>query len=852
MDLTQILLNTQNPQTQKAAEGQLKSAEQTAPAQYLTALAEELCQEAKPVVSRQLAGILLKNSLAVGKKLYQQADEALQQHIKTKVLSSLESRETVVRNTAAQVLSKIGAIEIPEGRWPQLIGVLVAAVSSSSLDAKQSGLTTLGFLAEELAFLVTRKNVKLPDEQCKSILQAVLTGVKEPETTVKLAATKALSHSILLTFENLADGERAFIMTSIEAACKDTDTNVQIAGLECLLQIASEYYDHIGPYMNGVSQLTWNAIQNCPESVGIPAMEFWSTICEEELYLKELAEDCAEKKEVPPRISQNFIAQALQLLWPVLQETLTKKTCEENEDDEWNISMAAGACLSLVAQVVGDAITEPVLKFVNENFTNEKWTHREAAILAYGSIMEGPSQEKLSGLVSQSLQHLVKALDDQSAAVRDTCAWTIGQIAKVHTSLLTPHVLEMLNLVIPKLKDEPRVAVNICYVLDTLWNNIQGQMEPDRRWPTTSILSATFTVTVDNLLDRAEQQDASEKNLRDTVYNTLSTIILKCGDDCVAGVERLMSVLMQRLGSSCQFTKSHELAQLQGQLCGCLQVASVRLPAESIVRESSTLFKLYSQVLQITNSGGLSIHEDALVAIGALALAIGSSFSPFMKDFSPFLTIGLHNYQEVQVCMSSVSVVGDVARAMGSDMLPYCESICSALYNDLQNPEVDRKIKPGIMTCFGDIALAIGKDFEQFMPAVTTVLQEASATRISHGPPENDEWVEYLHQLREGVLRAYTGIIQALRECNEVFRFKDNVNSVLELIAAIVDDVFNSDVHKAALGVLIDLVLAYQNELTKHIIDKSWLRKAIELGNADPNCAVYARNLQGKLEALKN
>ena len=41
-------------------------------------------------------------------------------------------------------------------------------------------------------------------------------------------------------------------------------------------------------------------------------------------------------------------------------------------------------------------------------------------VLAYGSIMEGPTSEKMRPMVEQSLSHLVMALQDPSVAVRDS------------------------------------------------------------------------------------------------------------------------------------------------------------------------------------------------------------------------------------------------------------------------------------------------------------------------------------------------------------------------------------------------------------------------------------------------
>merc|ERR1719265_3019836 len=183
--------------------------------------------------------------------------------------------------------------------------------------------------------------------------------------------------------------------------------------------------------MNAVGPLTWETIKSSPNSDAIRDMEFWSTICDEELYLNELAASGGRVE----RQSQNLIRQAVKFLVPLLTECLTRRE-SDHDDDTWNLAMAAGTCLGLVAQVVCDDCVDLVIGFVNANFGNADWKFREAAILAYGSIMEGPTSQRLGPLVQQSFQHLVNALGDGNIAIRDTTAWTLGRIASFHSSIV--------------------------------------------------------------------------------------------------------------------------------------------------------------------------------------------------------------------------------------------------------------------------------------------------------------------------------------------------------------------------------------------------------------------------------
>ena len=57
-------------------------------------------------------------------------------------------------------------------------------------------------------------------------------------------------------------------------------------------------------------------------------------------------------------------------------------------------------CLSLMATCTDDAIIQHVLPFVIDNLDNQDWKFRDAAIMALGSIMEGPDSDCLAQHIS--------------------------------------------------------------------------------------------------------------------------------------------------------------------------------------------------------------------------------------------------------------------------------------------------------------------------------------------------------------------------------------------------------------------------------------------------------------------
>ena len=113
MDLTQYLVNAQNPDPNIRGQAQecLTRAEQESLPVYLVSLVTELGNESKPAESRQMAGILLKNTMTSRddekkKRLEQQwtgLPPDTKAAVKAAVLQTLESATKEARQTAAQV-----------------------------------------------------------------------------------------------------------------------------------------------------------------------------------------------------------------------------------------------------------------------------------------------------------------------------------------------------------------------------------------------------------------------------------------------------------------------------------------------------------------------------------------------------------------------------------------------------------------------------------------------------------------------------------------------------------------------------------------------------------------------------
>lgn len=777
MDITQVLLAAQSPDAnlRTAAESNLTQFQGQNLPNFLLSLSIELSNDEKPPESRRLAGIILKNSLdakdSAKKELLTQqwvsVDPSLKSKIKESLLVTLGSSVHDARHTSSQVIAKVASIEIPRREWQDLIAQLLGNMTSPGASAplKQATLEALGYVCEEIS------PQHLEQDQVNAVLTAVVQGMNQTELSpeVRLAAVKALYNALDFAESNFANEmERNYIMKVICDTAVSKEVEIRQAAFECLVAIASTYYSHLDPYMQTIFNLTASAVKGDEEQVALQAVEFWSAICDEEIALQDEYEGSDDGNST---MHFRFIEKALPSLVPMLLETLLKQEEDQDQDDNvWNISMSGGTCLGLIARTVGDAIVPLVMPFAEANITKPDWHSREAATFAFGSILEGPSVEKLVPLVQGCLDFLLNTMNDSNSQVKDTTAWTLGRIFEIlHSPAGANPIINNSNLprimavLLESSKDVPNVAEKVCGAIYFL---AQGYEDVESM---SSVLTPYLPKVIAALLNAADHADTTHFRLRASAYEALNEIVRVSNVPETSGIiGQLLQEIMRRLNLTFDLHilssgDKEKQSDLQALLCGVLQVIIQKLSSTDaksiIVQIADQLMVLFLRVFACHSS---TVHEEAMLAIGALAYATGSDFEKYMPNFFTFLEAGLQNCEEYQVCSISVGVVGDICRALEDKILPFCDRIMAVLLKDLSNSMLNRSVKPPIFSCFGDIALAIGENFEKYLPYAIPMLQGA-AELLGTLDQSDDDMVDYGNQLRRGIFEAYSGILQGIK-----------------------------------------------------------------------------------------
>ncbi|KAG0453536.1 hypothetical protein HPP92_024840 [Vanilla planifolia] len=820
LQITQLLLSAQSADahSRTAAEENLKQFHDKSFTHFLLSLSVELSDDQKPLESRKLAGIILKNTLDAKdvvrkRELHQQwvnLDASIKDQIKELLLQTLRSPVSEASHTASQAIAKVASIEIPRKGWQDLIERLL--VNMTQLDTpvtvRQATLHSLGYVCEEIS------PQDLEQKQVNAVLTAVVNGMTLPlgSDKVRLAAVRALYNALgfaQTNFEN--ELERNFIMKVLCETAVSKELEIRQAAFECLVSVASMYYEFLDPFMEKLFSLTANAVKGDEESVALQAVEFWSSICDAEIQIQEEYEGSDDGSS---NGHWHFIQRALHALVPMLLETILRQLEDQDQDDSaWNISMAGGTCLGLVAKTVGDEILGLVLPFVESNITKPDWRSREAATFAFGSILEGPSVEKLSPIVHSGLDFLLNAMKDENNHVKDTTAWTLGRIFEIlHSSnsaypvVTTSNFQRIISVLLDGFLDAPNVADKVCGAVYFL---AQGYEDTESD---SSVLTPYLVELISALLFTADRTDVCFFKLRSSAYETLNELVRCCQIPETSNmIARLLNEIMTRLGGNveCKMLSSDEIekqSDLQALLCGVLQVIIQKLcssnDTKSIILQAAD--QIMSLLLSVLACRSFTVHEEAMLAVGALAYATGQTFIKYMPELYKYLEMGLQNHEEYQVCSISVGVIGDICRALDDKVLPYCDGLMSILLKNQSNPMLHQSVKPPIFSCFGDIALAIGENFEKYVPYVMSMLQGASQ-HCANLDNVDEDMLEYRNQLRRGIFEAYSGILQGSKS-SKAELMVPYAKHLLQFTDAVVRDANRDDaVTKAAVAVIGDL-----------------------------------------------
>jgi len=762
-----------------------------------------------------------------------QCDAGVKEGARQAFMAALGSPVRNVSHTAAQVLAAYGAVDIPNGDFATLVPVIVSYMHNAEVPelTKISCLECLGYLCDTLDSL--NSTDALGKEQTDQILTAIVSGIRENQSVaMRTVATQAMMNTLAFAEQNFEDPtgrERDMIMASIRSAmiCPgDEGQKVRELAYQCLCTVGELYYEFLEPYIQEIYRISMETITKDDPEVGIQAIEFWSTVARAEI---DRNDDLADGVD-PAEVRHLYImTKVTTVIVPIMLELFSKQE-EDIDDDDWSLDAAAHVFLENLAVCVGDGLVPIVLPFVQQHINSPKWNFRDAAVTAFGFIMDGPSDATLHPIIGQAMATVIALAQDPHEHVAHSALWTMAKICETHkTAIPQPCIEPMIAAIIAALdRNSSKVQGKACLAVHNLaWACEEAADKP------TNLLSLFWGAVVQKVLTVASayhQQDGEADNTLNA-YEAVNMMIQNSAKDMLPLVQKVLGEALIRLEAT--FQPSNLTGQQKMALHGFLASLIGNCVQKVEVEDLAISDRIMQSLLMVVKDSNSSALQDAFMSIGFMVDKLEGNYERYAGAVTPFLLAALDKEEDYATCTTAVGVFGDVCRAIGHKMLPICDTLIAKLFDLLKSNTVEKVVKPHVISLFSDIAMAIEGHFEKYAPSVLLILQKAGSSAQLTNRNDGDDMNEFVYVIRESILEAYTGIIHGLKEHNKQDLLEAHIDTMLKFVVMCAephdDPDRPTDLLKGAIGLIGDLHLAFGSKIL-HLLSNQSISTLVQIG----------------------
>jgi len=199
-----------------------------------------------------------------------------------------------------------------------------------------------------------------------------------------------------------------------------------------------------------------------------------------------------------------------------------------------------------------------------------------------------------------------------------------------------------------------------------------------------------------------------------------------------------------------------------GQLCGTLNAVCRRM-GQHVTEFAPTIVAGLMAVFQLKATKDMPVNE-ALMCIGALALATKAALMPHLEPLLPFILACVKSVDDYDLTMAGIGTLGDLVMALGASFAAYAPTVIAAIVDLLTSDAVARDVKPALVSFLGDVAFNMKSPaFDPFLPRVCEVVsgldQVSRALDMNNGEDQELAW-----ELWEAIAHMYSHFSQGYKQ----------------------------------------------------------------------------------------
>lgn len=418
---------------------------------------------------------------------------------------------------------------------------------------------------------------------------------------------------------------------------------------------------------------------------------------------------------------------------------------------------------------------------------------KEAAILAFGSILDSNNCDKLLAHVTQSIESLCGfILDPQmSRSLKETTAWTLSKISEIYGDQIEPSIFHGFYLTLIQLigMEKKKVSIFLCNSLVHLSKKHkvdEGQIS--------NLLSRHTEKVLAMLISLAYRKDAYDfdNNLAINAFFTMGIVIENAAPDTREVINRFFLKLVELLMLSFEpkhFQSQNMMRDYQDYICSTIDPCLI---SGYVKADSNIATSLIDAVIKIFNERN-TVTEEGLMLASSVATSIGENFQPFLGIIGPYLTHGLKAINETSLCRVAIHSLSDIIRAVGDSFSQHIMSALPLVIEILKDPEADKSLKPLSFNVIADIFVTCKSNCLNYLQEIMFILGSAAeAACVIPEDKEDIEFIEYLEYLRETLVECLTCIFHTLRDLKQMKEFQIYTEPIIKFINRINSPEYNT------------------------------------------------------------
>ena len=821
---------------------------------FLQQLGIILSDESKPSNIRQLAAILIKNSLLHVESFQKIWKKELsieeKSKIKLLVLSALASNKKEIRTSASTVISSICKIDSPIVKtWPDLLPSLTRNAFNENINMKLSAIEALGYVCEEL----TIKSID--SSTVDSIMNALIQNLTSETNPVEviLQVLKALYFSIKIAEKNFSNKkERNIIMNAIFQIGGKYETNEDVLEKIAMLFIEmlsiSSYYDYIEDNFTQIIKFSFNISQKYKKSnekLTLLGLEIICCIGDEEIKrmnnnnisINILKINEIYQIEKPNKGYLSKISNELQKL--IVQNV---EVPEDDEDEnEWNISKACLNILNLLAQTADSQI---IVKFYDEisnqiRKSENNINERAKCWLLLGSSIAPTNKADCYKIIITFLNIIFSDLKQiDSLKLKKCSSFLIYKITKILPKMFEQSKLgKTLDILSSELKTckEPTIIGNICQSIQNLIKYF-GDFETNK---SSCILSPVFEKVFSNIFVDAKT-DIKEITLGNSTTKTslnklmtIGTLIDYSSHDKQGQIFEIIKHFLMQIESTQNDidalinsgANKETIFQIQEYYYTLLQKLFNKYKTKIDINFAGKIWQLTETLFKYRQT----VFDEANIALAALARNMGPDIKPIFILFYPYIEFSIKSYSNNSLSKSGllsllhfITTTQDAINKT-SDMVELLIEVCTS-------DEVTRGNKTIAINIIGELALFTGENFKPYLEKVMQLLFSAAKMGVNIPPDADEDIVDFVKNLRYELIQTFTCIELSFNEKPNQKYLTPFIQDMVAFIKSCVEDtnIQTIDILKSILGLIIDLFGIYGQQF-KQICDENFVSVFIKI-----------------------